>query len=62
MFAIGVVLVVKGGDIFVDAAGWIARAFGVLLALVPMLIREKASRLQGVLLLAVYAGHLVIIL
>ncbi len=29
MFAVGVVLVVKGGDIFVDAASWIARAAGI---------------------------------
>lgn len=29
MFVIGIVLVVKGGDFFVDAASWIARAFGI---------------------------------
>lgn len=29
LFAVGVFLVVKGGDIFVDAASWIARAFGI---------------------------------
>ena len=29
MFVIGVILVVKGGDLFVDAASWIARAFGI---------------------------------
>ncbi len=29
LFILGVILVVKGGDLFVDAAGWIARAFGI---------------------------------
>lgn len=29
LFAIGLLLVVKGGDLFVDAASWIARAFGI---------------------------------
>lgn len=29
LFVVGIVLVIKGGDWFVDAAGWIARALGV---------------------------------
>ena len=29
MFIIGLVLIVKGGDIFVDAATWIAEATGI---------------------------------
>ena len=29
MFVIGLVLIVKGGDIFVDAATWIADATGI---------------------------------
>jgi cation:H+ antiporter len=29
MFVVGIVLVVKGGDFFVDAASWIAKAFGI---------------------------------
>lgn len=29
LFAVGLVLIIKGGDAFVDAAGWIARALGI---------------------------------
>ena len=29
LFVIGIVLVMKGGDIFVDAASWIAKAAGI---------------------------------
>lgn len=29
LFAVGVVLIVKGGDVFVDSAGFIAEAFGI---------------------------------
>lgn len=32
----------------------------VLLALIPLLIREKASKWQGILMLVVYAGYLVV--
>lgn len=33
-----------------------------LLAMVPLLIREKASRVQGIVLVAVYAGYLILTL
>lgn len=29
LFIAGVILVVKGGDLFVDAASWIAKASGI---------------------------------
>ncbi|MFR0973055.1 MAG: hypothetical protein ACLSE9_01055 [Acutalibacteraceae bacterium] len=29
LFVIGLVLIVKGGDVFVDAATWIAEATGI---------------------------------
>ena len=38
LFVAGVILVIKGGDLFVDAASWIAKASGI-----PLLLARRLS-------------------
>ncbi|MDD6312388.1 MAG: calcium/sodium antiporter [Firmicutes bacterium] len=45
LFAVGVVLIVKGGDVFVDAAGWIAEASGIPKFIVGATIVSVATTL-----------------
>ena len=63
LFAVGIVLVMKGGDIFVDAASWIAKAAGIptfiigativsLATTMPELITSVVAALDGRKLLA----------
>ena len=58
LFIAGVILVVKGGDLFVDAASWIAKASGIpsfivgativsLATTLPEMIVSVLAALQG---------------
>jgi len=59
-FAVGVVLVVKGGDVFVDAASWIARAAGIPTFVIGATIVSFATTLPEVLVscLAAFQGKI----
>ncbi|MGN0505147.1 MAG: calcium/sodium antiporter [Lachnospiraceae bacterium] len=49
LFVIGIVLVVKGGDIFVDAASWIAKAAGIPTFIVGATIVSLATTMPELL-------------
>lgn len=49
LFAIGIVLVVKGGDVFVDAASWIAKAAGIPTFIVGATIVSLATTMPELL-------------
>lgn len=53
LLALGIIFVVKGGDWFVDAAGF---------ALIPPLVMGKFKRWQGALLLAGYVTYVVLLI
>ncbi len=55
LFVIGIVLVVKGGDIFVDAASWIAKAAGIPTFIVGATIVSLATTMPE-LLVSVFAA------
>lgn len=57
LFAAGVVLVVKGGDIFVDAAGWIARASGIPTFIIGATIVSVATTLPEMIVSMLAAGE-----
>ena len=56
MFLIGLVLIVKGGDIFVDAATWIAEATGIPKFIIGATIVSFATTLPELLVSAIAAG------
>ena len=58
MFAAGIILIVKGGDSFVDAAGWIAEVSGIPKFIVGATIVSVATTLPEmfVSLIAATAG------
>ena len=49
LFAVGLALVVKGGDFFVDAAGWMAEASGVPPLIVGATVVSFATTLPELL-------------
>ena len=49
LFAVGIVLVVKGGDYFVDAASWIAETSGIPKLIVGATIVSFATTLPELL-------------
>lgn len=55
LFVIGIVLVVKGGDIFVDSASWIAKAAGIPTFIVGATIVSLATTMPE-LLVSVFAA------
>lgn len=55
MFLLGIILVVKGGDVFVDAAGWIARAAGIPSFIVGATIVSFATTLPEMLVSVIAA-------
>ena len=57
LFALGIVFVVKGGDIFVDAAVWIADALGVPKFIVGATIVSLATTLPELLVSAFAAAE-----
>ena len=56
LFLLGLALIIKGGDFFVDAATWIAEV-----SVVPSMITGKFARWQGITLLALYIGYIVVL-
>ena len=56
LFAVGVVLVVKGGDIFVDAASWIAKASGIPAFIIGATIVSVATTLPEMLVSMIAAA------
>ena len=56
LFAIGIFLVVKGGDVFVDAASWIAKAMRVPTFIIGATIVSIATTLPE-MILSVIAAH-----
>lgn len=57
LFAVGIVLVVKGGDVFVDSAVWIADALGVPKFIVGATIVSLATTLPELLVSALAAAE-----
>lgn len=57
LLAIGIVLVVKGGDWFVDAASWIAEASGIPTFIIGATIVSVATTLPEVLVSCISAGE-----
>ena len=55
LFALGVVLIVKGGDAFVDAATWIAEAFHIPKFIVGATIVSLATTLPELLVSSIAA-------
>jgi len=57
LFAIGIFLIVKGGDTFVDAASWIAHAFGIPTFVIGATIVSVATTLPEMLVSVIAASH-----
>lgn len=57
MLAIGIVLIVKGGDVFVDAATWIAEVSGIPKLIVGATVVSIATTLPELLVSAMAAGE-----
>lgn len=57
LFAVGIVLVMKGGDIFVDAAGWIARAAGVPTFIIGATIVSLATTMPEMIVSIIAAAE-----
>lgn len=57
MFVIGIVLIVKGGDVFVDAASWIAEATGIPKFIIGATIVSFATTLPELLVSAIAASQ-----
>lgn len=57
LLAIGIVLVVKGGDWFVDAASWIAEASGIPTFIIGATIVSLATTLPEVLVSCISAAE-----
>lgn len=47
LFLVGVILIIKGGDLFVDAATWMAEASGIPKFLIGATIVSLATTLPG---------------
>lgn len=60
IFTVGVVLVIKGGDIFVDAASWIAKAAGIPTFIIGATIVSFATTLPEMLVscMAAFQGKI----
>ena len=56
MLAVGIVLIVKGGDVFVDAATWIAEVSGIPKLIVGATVVSIATTLPE-LLVSAMAAH-----
>lgn len=57
LFAIGIALVVKGGDVFVDAASWIAKAFGIPTFIIGATIVSIATTMPEMIVSMIAAGQ-----
>ncbi len=57
LFALGVVLIVKGGDLFVDAASWMARASGIPPFVIGATIVSLATTLPEIIVSCIAAGQ-----
>lgn len=57
LFFAGIALVVKGGDVFVDAAGWIARAMNIPTFIIGATIVSVATTMPEMLVSAIAAGQ-----
>ncbi len=57
MFVIGIFLIVKGGDIFVDAASWIAEATGIPKFIIGATVVSFATTLPELLVSAIAASQ-----
>lgn len=57
MFVIGIVLIVKGGDVFVDAASWIAEATGIPKFIIGATVVSFATTLPELLVSAIAASQ-----
>lgn len=57
LFFAGIALVVKGGDVFVDAASWIARAMNIPTFIIGATIVSVATTMPEMLVSAIAAGQ-----
>ena len=57
MLAVGIVLIVKGGDVFVDAATWIAEVSGIPKLIVGATVVSMATTLPELLVSAMAANE-----
>ena len=56
LFAVGIILIVKGGDYFVDAASWMAEVSGIPKLIVGATVVSFATTLPE-LLVSAFAGY-----
>ena len=56
LFVIGLVLIVKGGDVFVDAATWIAEATGIPKFIIGATVVSFATTLPELLVSSIAAA------
>ena len=57
MLAVGIILIIKGGDVFVDAATWIAEVSGIPKLIVGATVVSFATTLPELLVSAMAAGE-----
>ena len=57
LFLIGIVLIVKGGDLFVDAAAWIAEASGIPKLIIGATVVSLATTLPELIVSVMAAGQ-----
>ena len=57
MLAVGIILIIKGGDVFVDAATWIAEVSGIPKLIVGATVVSLATTLPELLVSAMAAGE-----
>lgn len=57
LFAVGIILVVKGGDIFVDAASWIAKALNIPTFIIGATIVSLATTLPEMIVSLIAAAE-----
>ena len=63
LFAIGLVLIVKGGDWFVDGASWIAEVTGIPKFIIGATIVSIATTLPEIIVstIAAFEGHAILV-
>ena len=57
IFVVGIALIIKGGDVFVDAASWIARAAGIPPFIVGATIVSIATTMPEMIVSFIAAGE-----
>ena len=63
LFAVGLILIVKGGDWFVDGASWIAEVTGIPKFIIGATIVSIATTLPEIIVstIAAFEGHSILV-